>query len=58
MKIVKTTLKSILRRRASRRRAATDAPLGGYEVLEPRCLLAADVLQLGVVYTELSLIHI
>ena len=52
MKIVKKTLKSFLRRSLSHRRSATDTPLGGYEVLEPRCLLAADVLQLGVVYTE------
>ncbi len=52
MKKFTTTLKSILRRDPQSRRQLIAAQLGGYELLEARCLLAADVLQLGVVYTE------
>ncbi len=42
----------MLSRNAKQRRHEIAAQLGGYELLEDRCLLASDVLQLGVVYTE------
>lgn len=42
----------MLSRGPKRRRQLMAAQLGGCELLEARCLLAADVLQLGVVYTE------
>ena len=52
MKKIATRLKSILSRGVAKKRQTTAAQLGGYELLEGRCLLAADLLQLGVVYTE------
>ena len=52
MKKIATTMKSILSRSVTKKRQTTAAQLGGYELLEGRCLLATDILQLGVVYTE------
>ena len=44
-------LKRMISRNTTRRHSIA-AQLGGYERLEDRCLLASDVLQLGVVYVE------
>ena len=55
MKKLKTTFHSVWRNGAEKQRRSTETPLGGFELLEQRCLLAADVLQLGVVYTESDL---